>query len=95
MKILALEKKVPGKRVEEFAPYLKEEAKKVWELHQGGAIREIYLRADAHDVVMVLECRDVREAGSMLSSLPLVRANLIEFDLIPLAPYPGFSRLFG
>ena len=43
----------------------------------------------------MLECRDVDEAKHKLSELPLVSAGLIDFDLIPLIPYPGFSRLFA
>jgi len=27
-------------------------------------------------------------------TLPLVQANLIEFEIIPLKPYPGFKRIF-
>jgi hypothetical protein len=44
---------------------------------------------------LILECRDADEAHQVLSRLPLVRAGLIAFDVIPLIPYPGFSRLFG
>ena len=29
-----------------------------------------------------------------VDSLPLVAAGLIDFDLVPLKPYPGFARLF-
>jgi len=42
-----------------------------------------------------LECADVVEAESLLTTLPLVRAGLIAFEVIPLVPYPGFERLFG
>jgi hypothetical protein len=57
-------------------------------------IRELYFRADRHAAVLVLECASTEEAQSVLSTLPLVAAGLIHFDLIPLAPYPGFARLF-
>jgi hypothetical protein len=45
--------------------------------------------------VLVLECKDVDEAGRFLAELPLVAAGLIEFELIPLRAYPGFARLFA
>ena len=73
---------------------LKKEARKVWELHQDDFIREIYFRADRKLAVLVLECGDTEEAAQRLSELPLVASGLIGFDLIPLVPYPGFSRLF-
>ena len=95
MKILAIEKEVPGVTDEEFAPHLKAEAAWAWELHQAGVIRELYFRADWPGAVLVLECAGVQEAAGVLSTLPLVKAGLIAFDIIPLKAYPGFSRLFS
>jgi hypothetical protein len=43
---------------------------------------------------LILECADVEEANQLLDSLPLVQEGLIEFEVIPLVPYPGFERLF-
>jgi muconolactone delta-isomerase len=95
MKIIALEKDVPGVTAEQFKPHLKAEAARAWELHQEGVIRELYFRDDARSAVLVLECADVREAWQILATLPLVQAGLIEFELIPLRAYPGFARLFA
>jgi len=94
MKILALEKEVIGTTTEDFQPHLKAEAQKVWELQQQNIIREIYFRADRSSVVLVLECDSVDETKKILKTLLLVQANLIEFEIIPLKPYPGFERLF-
>jgi muconolactone delta-isomerase len=94
MKILAIEKKIPGITEEEFRPHLKAEAARAWELYQAGVFRELYFRQDWPAAVLVLECVDVEEANEVLSTLPLVEEELIAFDLIPLVPYPGFSRLF-
>ena len=94
MKILALEKELPGATGEKFLPVLKDEARRVWELQQSGSLREIYFDASQHTAVLVLECGTVNEAQQLLAGLPLVTAGLIEFQLIPLAPYDGFARLF-
>ncbi len=94
MKILALEREVPGTTDEQFAPHLQAEAARAWELHQSGVIRELHFRADRDEAVLVLECASVEEARGALATLPLVRAGLIEFELIPLRAYPGFARLF-
>lgn len=94
MKILALEKELPGAAPESFQRYAKEEARMAWELHQTGAIRELYFRADRHAAVLVLECDSTEEAERVLASLPFVREGLIAFELIPLVAYPGFARLF-
>ena len=94
MRILAIEKDVPGVTDGEFKPHLKAEAARVWRLYQAGMFRELYFCQDQRSAVLILECADVEEANQVLSTLPLVREGLITFDIIPLVPYPGFSRLF-
>lgn len=95
MKILALEKEMPGTTPEQFAPHLKAEAARVWELYKSGGLREMYFRQERSEAVLMLECADVEEAHQLLETLPLVQAGLIEFEIILLVPYPGFERLFG
>jgi hypothetical protein len=91
---LALEKELPGTTQEAFAPHLTAEAARVWELYQAGVIRELYFRQDWPGAALILECADAGEANQVLDTLPLVQEGLIVFDVIPLIPYPGFSRLF-
>jgi hypothetical protein len=95
MKIIAIEKDLPGVSGKDFAPHLKAEAAQVWALYREGVVRELYFRADRSDAVLVLECTGTAEAQEVLARLPLVRNGLIAFELIPLAPYPGFERLFA
>ncbi len=95
MKILTMEIEMEGVESEQFMPYLKLEAQRVWELYQNGTIREFYFREDRSEAVLMLECADASEAQQRLESLPLVKAGLITFDIIPLVPYPGIARLFG
>lgn len=95
MKVLALEKDLPGVTPGQFTDQaLKEEAVRAWQLHQSGVIRELYFRADRDAAVLMLECKSLDEAKAVLSTLPLVQHKLIDFDVIPLAAYPGFARLF-
>jgi len=94
VKILAIEREYEGKTAKDFQPHLEAEARRVWELYIKGLIREIYFRADQKSAVLILECKNIEEAEEKLATLPLVREDLIYFDFIPLAPYPGFERLF-
>lgn len=94
MKILAIEKEMPGATSTQFAPHLKPEAAHVWELYQSGIVRELYFRADRSEAVLMLECASIADAQDVLGSLPLVQEGLISFEVIPLIPYPGFARLF-
>lgn len=95
MKILAIEKEIPGFTEEDFKPHLRAEAARVWDLYQAGVFRELYFRQDWPGAVVVLECADAEEANAVLNTLPLAKEGLIAFDVIPLAPYPGFARLFA
>ncbi len=96
MKILALEKEVPGITAADFTPEIKKtEALRVWALYQCGVIREMNFRTDLPLAVMMLEFDSLEEAQEWLDTLPMVENGLISFDLIPLMPYPGFARLFN
>jgi hypothetical protein len=95
MKILAIEKQIRGSVQIDCEPFLKAEARRVWELYLQGVIREIYFRQDWPGAVLVLECDSMDHARKAIASLPLMKENLIDFEIIPLHPYPGFARLFS
>jgi muconolactone delta-isomerase len=95
MKILAIEREVPGLSAEDFKPHLTAEAARAWELYQAGVFRELYFRQDRPEAVLILECANVEEAEDVLNTLPLVKTGLITFEVMPLVPYPGFARLFA
>ena len=93
MKILAIEKELPGVADSDYEPWLEAEARKAWELHQAGLIRELYF-TDEHCAVLELEASDKAHAREIVEQLPLVQQKLIDFDLLALTAYPGFARLF-
>jgi muconolactone delta-isomerase len=95
VKIIALEHEESGADAAAFERLAQAEARRAWELHQGGIIRELYFRADRTEAVLILECDSVDEAGAHLATLPFVAAGLIRFELIPLRAYPGLARLFA
>ncbi len=94
MKILAIEKEPDNESTGDIKPLLEKEARRAWELYQSGVFREIYFAQDRPIAVIIIEAGSVEDAKKALISLPLVKAGHIGFDLIPLAPYPGFARLF-
>jgi hypothetical protein len=71
------------------------EAARTWELYRVGVIREMSWRIDRDDVVLVLEAEDPAAAEAVLSTLPLVEAGAISFQVVGLRPYDGWQRLFG
>jgi len=67
----------------------------VWELYSRGICREFYTRANEPGrVVLMLESASEETAREALATLPFVQLHLIDFDLIPLAPFTGLARLF-
>jgi len=95
MEILAMKREIPGVGEDDFKPHLKAEAARVWELYRIGVFRELCFRKDRPAAALMMECADVKESNQVLETLPLVREGLIDFDVIPLVPYPGFARLFA
>jgi len=93
MKILAIEKEINSIKPEDYDLILKEEAQKVFELYESGIIREIYFEKENNIAVIILECSNKIEAKEILNSLPLVKKGFVEFEVIELISYTGFSRL--
>ncbi len=94
MKVLALGHDVVAQDDPRFAELRPAEARRVWDMYQADVLREVYFRADSANGVLLFEVPDLAAARTAVDSLPLVAAGLIDFDLVPLRPYPGFARLF-
>ena len=94
LKIIALEKENEYVSEKNFQALLREEAAVVWKLYQRNILREIYFRSDKKNAVLILECDSIQQADKILADLPLVKNNIIKFELIGLKPYNGLERLF-
>lgn len=94
MKLLAIEKELVTKTAGTDRALFEREARRAWELTQSGIFREMYFMRDRPLAVVILEADSVEAAKKALDSLPLVEEKIIDFDIMPLAPYPGFARLF-
>jgi hypothetical protein len=94
MRIIALEKELSNARTIDFRKNAKAEAKVLWQLYLNGIVRECYFQKDENLAVLILEAKNKNAANKELNKLPFVSKKLIEFELIPLKPYPGFQRLF-
>ena len=56
------------------------------DLYLAGKIADWYVAKDAPGVVFILDVRSTDEARALTSDLPLVKAGLMQFQLIPLGP---------
>src|SRR5436305_10155670 len=95
MKILVLPKPIEGVSREALLQHAAAEIQAVWELYAQGICREFYTRANEPGrVVLMFESASVEAAKEALATIPFAQLHLIDFDLIPLAPFTGLSRLF-
>lgn len=94
MKILVLPRPREGVARETMEQHAATEIQAVLDLYAQDVVREIYARGDQPGrVALVLEAPSVEDARSALTRLPFVRFELIDVDLIPLAPFSGLVRL--
>src|SRR5215831_7326072 len=81
MKILVMPKPIEGVSREEMLRHAPAEIQAVWEL---------YTRANEPGrVVLVFESASEEDAREAIATLPFARLHLIDFDVIPLAPFYG------
>ncbi len=95
MKMLVMPKPIEGVSREEILQHAAAETRAVWELYLRGICREFYTRANEPGrVVLMLESASEETAREALATLPFAQLHLIDFDVIPLAPFTGLERLF-
>ena len=95
MKILVMPRPIEGVTREELLQHAPAEIRAVWDLYEQGICREFYTRANVPGrVVLMFECATLEAAKEALAKLPFAQLHLIDFDLIPLAPFTGLARLF-
>jgi len=95
MRILAIERELPIPAHANLDDLRREEAAAVWDLSKRGIVRDIWFSVADRRAVLMLECGSLAGAREHLGTLPLVRHQLIDFNLMELRNYDGFERLFG
>lgn len=95
MKILCLDRPLPGATFDKYQPHLKDEVRHTWQAYKKGIVRDIYFRQDRPGVAILVECASVDDAKKAFADFPLVKAGLIEIDAIPLGPFLNWEALFA
>ena len=95
MKLLCLDRPLPGASLEALQPHLLDEVRFAWNLYKDDFIREINLRLDRPGVAIIAECESVEKAGEALAEIPLAKAGLIDWDIIPLGSFKNWEILFA
>ncbi len=95
MKIIVLAQRHTDVSLDQIRPHFKAEVEAVWRLYSQGIVREFYTRADnGGPAILFVEAETVEAARQALAGLPLVEKNMLDLDLIPLAPFTNLDQLF-
>lgn len=95
MKLFAIDRILPTATEEKIRNVVLKDAFHTWTLYSKDMIREAYFRKDRPGVVLVLEAPSVDDAKRMLATFPLVKAGVVEFDVIPVGHFLPFGTLFS
>lgn len=95
MKIMAIGTVDHPLTVEEQEMYLPQEVPDTLQLYLDGKMEQFWLRENAVGVIFLLSVATVAEAEQILGTLPLVRANLLSFELLPIGPLMPLARLLS
>lgn len=84
--VFALLKAKPGITREQVMAIMPAEIRATVQLYLDGKIREWYAREDGKGSVFLLNTGDVAEARSLMESLPLAKADLLDHEYVPVGP---------
>ncbi|KVL04820.1 muconolactone Delta-isomerase family protein [Burkholderia territorii] len=94
-KILAIGTFPPGTDMQHVQTILPTEVRETTQLYLAGKIDQWYSLQDRPGVAFVLNVTDTGEAHEMLERLPLGKAHLMTFMLLPIGPLKPLSKLLN
>jgi len=93
--ILAIGTVNPGADLASVRAILPTEVRETVRLYLDGKIDQWFSLEDRNGVAFILNVADVAAASAMLEQLPLGRAHLMHFQLIPIGPLNPLRQLPG
>jgi uncharacterized protein YciI len=76
---------------EEFEKRAPAETQRARELYASGAVRNIWSRDDIPGAVMLIEASSLEDAQSVVDSLPMAQAGMLDVQIVPIKGYRGFG----
>jgi muconolactone delta-isomerase len=74
----------------EFAARIEQEVAQARVLYAEGFFRQLWHRGDVAGACLLIEADSEEHVRERLNTLPLFKAGMLEFSIIPLRPYRGF-----
>ncbi|WP_321945473.1 hypothetical protein [Paraburkholderia sp. J10-1] len=94
-KILAIGTFAPGTDMQRVHHILPTEVRATAQLYLEGKIDQWYSLQDRAGVAFILNVTDVNQAHELLEALPLGKAHLMTFSLLPIGPLKPLSKLLN
>ena len=94
-KILAIGTIVPGADLQQARAILPTEVRATAQLYLDGKIDQWFSLEGKNGVAFILNMTDTKAAEEMLEALPLGKAHLMTFELIPIGPLNPLRQLLG
>jgi hypothetical protein len=91
--VMAMDRILPGTTEDKVKALLPEETRAVLNLYLSGQIRQWYFRQDRPGAIFLIEASSVEDAQKTVDELPLSKAGLLAYDLIPVGPYIPLATL--
>ena len=92
-KVLAIGHLVSPPSGNEFNSIMESEVRDTVRLYLSGKIDQWYVRKDQNGVVFFLNTTSLEDARHFIDGLPLVKAKLMQFELIPVGPLSPLGLL--
>lgn len=94
-RVLAIGAIVPGGDLQQARAILPAEVRATAQLYLDGKIDQWFSLEDRNGVAFILNLTDAKAAQEMLEALPLGKAHLMTFELIPIGPLNPLRQLLG
>lgn len=85
----------PGVEREQIMKVMPREVRETVQLYLDGKIQQWYSKGDGKGVVFLLNCATTEEAKTIMESLPLSKANLVNLEYTELSPLKPLQMLLG
>ncbi|WP_279581451.1 YciI family protein [Fodinicola feengrottensis] len=97
MQFLVLSHTKPGATDAQVGEHIAAEIERAWSYYLTGIIRQIFARTApaAPGAVLVIEAEQLTQAQELMDQMPLARAGLATFEVIPIGPFAPWNVLMS
>ena len=85
----------PGVQREQILTVMPEEVRATVRLYLEGKIRQWYSRSDGKGVILIVNATNIADAETVIDTLPLSKANLVDHEYAELGPLAPLYNLIA